>query len=436
VRLHALGWLLALAAMLAACRPAPGKPTLPTSVGQPSLAARGTPLPPLARATPVVFPTPTRARAGSTSTPLLVSEPMPASGAFPTLADFWDGRARFVVDVDDAGLPMGESASVVLSNGEVWSYVHASQRSAGVLDSCGAAVDFPGCVVIYRSTDRGLSFALPAAPICLIPCRQCPCEADVDHMAQQQYPRVFYDGQRAWMVYEYLGRVMLRTSPDGLRWSEPEHVADSVVWHLWYRDCPAEERIGEHPFAPFNYECLRGGPPGIIVADGVVYVFMAQGQNPGAMGCFKRPADEDGAAFAPCAHNPLFVGAADYGPLQATEAAANPFFDFRTISSAELQRLTEGDSHRYYMLYEGVRGPAAGDPGDTQFGLGLARSLTGAVDGAWEKYPGNPILVDLPGNIGVGHADLVVLDGRTYLYTSLDGVTRSRLMLIWDAARE
>jgi len=58
------------------------------------------------------------------------------------------------------------------------------------------------------------------------------------------------------------------------------------------------------------------------------------------------------------------------------------------------------------------------------------------VDGAWEKYPGNPILVDLPGNIGVGHADLVVLDGRTYLYTSLDGVTRSRLMLIWDAARE
>jgi hypothetical protein len=436
VRFHALGLLLALAAMLAACRPAPGKPALPTSVGQPPLSAIGTPLPPLARATPVLFPAPTRARGWPTSTSLLVSEPIPASGVFPTLADFWDGRARFVVDVDDTGLPMGESASVVLRNGEVWSYVHASQRSAGVLDSCGAAVEFPGCVVIYRSLDRGLSFALPAAPSCLIPCRQCPCEADVDHMVQQQYPRIFYDGQRAWMVYEYLGRVMMRTSSDGLRWSEPEHVADSVVWHLWHRDCPAEERIGEHPFAPFNYECLRGGPPGMIVADGVVYVFMAQGQNPGAMGCFKRRVDEEGANFAPCAHNPLFVGAADYGPLQATDAAANPFFDFRTISSAELQRLAEGDSHRYYMLYEGVRGPAAGDPGDTQFGLGLARSLTNAVDGAWEKYPSNPMLVDLPGNIGVGHADLVVLDGRTYLYTSLDGVTRSRLVLLWDAAKE
>ena len=84
---------------------------------------------------------------------------------------------------------------------------------------------------------------------------------------------------------------------------------------------------------------------------------------------------------------------------------------------------------RYYMLYEGVRGPGEGDPGDTQFGLGLARSLTPAIDGPWEKYPGNPLLVDLPGNIGLGHADLVTLRGRTYLYTSLDGVTRSRLVL-------
>jgi beta-xylosidase len=84
------------------------------------------------------------------------------------------------------------------------------------------------------------------------------------------------------------------------------------------------------------------------------------------------------------------------------------------------------------MLYEGVRGPADGAPGDTQFGLGLARSLSNQIDGAWEKYPANPLLVDLPGNIGLGHADLVVLDGRTYLYTSLDGVTRSRMVLVWD----
>ncbi|MFO7634422.1 MAG: hypothetical protein R6W76_17870, partial [Caldilinea sp.] len=212
----------------------------------------------------------------------------------------------------------------------------------------------------------------------------------------------------------------------------PERVADSLVWHLWYRNCPTEERIGVHPFTLFDYECLRGGPPGIFIEDGVVYVFMAQGQYPGAMGCFKRPLNQDGADFEPCEHNPLFVGAAAYGPLDKTDAAANPFFDFRTISSAEIQRLAEGDSHRYYMLYEGVGGPAAGDPGDTQFGLGLVRSLTDQLDGAWEKYPNNPILVDLPGNIGLGHADLVMLDGRTYLYTSLDGVTRSRLALVWN----
>ena len=327
---------------------------------------------------------------------------------------------------------MGESDTLVMGNGALWSYVHASDRSAGVRDQCGDAVAFPGCVVIYDSDDGGLTFTLPDPPTCLIECAQCPCNADVDHIVQQQYPRVTVAEGRAWMVYEYLGRVMLRTSTDGRRWSKPEHVADSLVWHLWFADCPAEERIGKHPFTPFDYECLRGGPPGIFVEDGIVYIFMAQGQNPGAMGCFKRAANDNDAAFQPCANNPLFVGAAEYGPLDRTDAVANPFFDFRTISSAEIQPLGEGAERRYYMLYEGVRGPAEGDPGDTQFGLGLARSLTDQIDGAWEKYPTNPLLVDLPGNIGLGHADIVVLEGRTDLYTSLDGVTRSRLLLVWD----
>jgi hypothetical protein len=159
---------------------------------------------------------------------------------------------------------------------------------------------------------------------------------------------------------------------------------------------------------------------------------MAQGQNPGALGCFKRPVDAPDRPFVPCEHNPLLVGAAEYGPRARSDASANPYFDFRTVSSAELQRLDDIDGRRYYLLYEGVRGPGAGDAGDTQFGLGLARSLTDQIDGAWEKYPGNPLLVDLPGNIGLGHADPVVLDGRTYLYTSLDGVRRSRLVLIWN----
>ena len=34
-------------------------------------------------------------------------------------------------------------------------------------------------------------------------------------------------------------------------------------------------------------------------------------------------------------------------------------------------------------------------------------------------------------NIGLGHADLVVLNGQTLLYTSLDGIKRSRLVLHW-----
>lgn len=382
---------------------------------------------------PLVRITPAAPSHTLTGTPLLIPTTAPESTRFPTLADLWDGRAHFAVEVEDTGLPMGESDTLVMSNGALWSYVHASDRSAGVHDQCGAPAPFPGCVVIYKSEDGGRTFSLPNPPTCLIECQQCPCNADSDHIVQQQYPRVVFAAGQAWMVYEYLGRVMLRTSTDGVSWSAPEHVADSLIWHLWYADCPAEERIGMHPFVRFDYECLRGGPPGVFVEEGVVYVFMAQGQNPGALGCFKRPVNDPNADFAPCTHNPLLVGAASYGPRSQTDAAANPFFDFRTISSAELQRLGADAERRYYMLYEGVRGPAEGDPGDTQFGLGLARSLTDQIDGPWEKYPGNPLLVDLPGNIGVGHADLVVLGGRTYLYTSLDGVMRSRLALIWNA---
>jgi beta-xylosidase len=109
----------------------------------------------------------------------------------------------------------------------------------------------------------------------------------------------------------------------------------------------------------------------------------------------------------------------------------NPYFDFRTLSSAEVIRIDD----RYYMLYEGVRGPGPGDPGDSQFGLGLARSLTDRFDGPWEKHPANPILVDLPGNIGLGHADLVIIDGQTVLYTALEEDVRSRLALEWKAER-
>ena len=425
-----LCWMMLLlgTALLAACRPAPGKPALPPTIGQVPLDSVG-----VARtALPQVTPTGPLWPVFVSTTPSLVREHAPAVGIHPTLADFWAGRAHFAVDVGVTGLPMGESESILLSNGELWSYVHASQRSAGIVDSCGDAVEFPGCVVIYRSEDGGRSFGLPHAPACLIPCQQCPCQPDVDHTVQQQYPRVYFDGEHMWMVYEYLGRVMLRTSIDGLVWSAPEHVADTVIWHLWYRDCPAEERIGRHPFVPFNYECLRGGPPGVYVEEGVIYVFVAQGKNPGAMGCFKRAVNRSDRPFVACEGNPLFVGAARYGPLDARGAAANPFFDFRTISSAELQALGEGEARRYYMLYEGVRGPAEGDPGDTQFGLGLARSLTHQIDGPWEKFPGNPLFMDVPANIGLGHADLIVLDGRTYVYTSLDGVTRSRLVLLWD----
>lgn|GEM_PF-264190 len=357
----------------------------------------------------------------------LVIQSDPGANGHPTLADFWEGWAEFVLDVADTGLPMGESDTLVMHNGELWSYVHASAQSAGVSDRCGDAVPFPGCTVIYRSVDGGRTFFIETSPVCLFECAKCPCVSEIDHTDQQQYPRVAYNGTTFFLVYEYLGRTRLRRSVDGLIWSPPERVADTGVWKLWLRTCRKEERIHEHPYVPYEYECLAGGPPGIFVEGGRLYIFVGLGQNPGAMGCYTGSVTTTGEHLTRCQHNPLFVGAGEYGPLEEKGPQTNPYFDFRTISSAEVQRI----GSRVYMLYEGVRGPGPGDAGDSQFGLGLARSLTPDIDGPWEKYPGNPILVDQPGNIGLGHADLVVIAGQTVLYTSLNGSTRSRLVLAW-----
>ncbi|MCB0036068.1 MAG: hypothetical protein KDE51_18685 [Anaerolineales bacterium] len=352
----------------------------------------------------------------------------PSNGTtYPTLADFWHGRAQFVVDIATTGLPMGESETIIMANGDWWSYVHASYQSAGVHDQCGDPVPFPGCTVIYRSQDQGQTFAL-TDPICQFSCQKCPCNAHKDHTPQQQYPRVQYDGEFLWLVYEYLGHAILRRSADGLSWSHPAKVAYSGLWTNNNR-CAPWEVIHPHPFSSFLTEyCLAGGPPGIYVEKEQVYIFVGMGQSAGSLGCFVGTRGDAPARYKPCRHNPLLTGAPTYGPLDETGPTTRPYWDFRMLSSAEVYQINE----QYYMLYEGIRGPGPNDAGDTQFGLGLARTTAGRIDGPWETYPNNPLLTDLPGNIGLGHADLVIYEGETYLYTSLDGQTRSRLKLIWS----
>lgn len=353
----------------------------------------------------------------------------------PTLSDFWAGSAHFVMATQDTGLPMGESDTERLADGSLAAYVHASHQSLAVLDQCGDPVAFPGCMLVFTSTDDGESFGPPDPPTCQIPCATCPCDTKRDHIDQQQYPRVARlttDSGEAWlMVYEYRANLILRRSGDGLTWSPPAEVPLTGIWQRWLMPCRAEAVIGVHPYTPLSYDCLMGSPPGIYIDDRSdppeLYVFVGMGQNPGSMGCLRGPVDAPAGLLRLCDHSPLFTGNTDYGPLESTGPDANAHFDFRTISSAEVIRL----ENRYYMLYEGVRGPGPGAAGDTQFLLGLARSSDDRLDGPWELYPGNPILLDLPGNVGVGHADLVIIDGMTVLFTSLDGMTRSRLRLEW-----
>ncbi len=360
------------------------------------------------------------------TTMLLSAQPMP-----PTLDDFWDGRAEWVVDNAYVGLPLGESDTVVRADGVYVSYLHASTASAGITDQCGAPVAFPGCLTRWESVDGGNTFSL-ASPVCAIACESCPCDDRRDHITAQQYPRVAVaDDGMFYLMYEWHAHPVLRTSADGINWSPGDEIRiPSGTWPTSYAPCTDVERIGAHPNIQGNVDdCLVGAPPGVFVEGDMLYVFVAAGSAPGHMRCYKGNRYEGVDGLSLCATDPLFSGAADYGPLDiAGGTAANPYFDFRYVSSADVLKV--GD--RYYMTYEGVRGPDALERGlDTQFGLGFARSATGEIDGAWEKFPGNPVLSDVSSNVGIGQADLLVVDGVTTMYTAATPYTRGRYILAW-----
>jgi len=347
----------------------------------------------------------------------------------PTLADFWAGRAHFVVDVADTGLPIGESDTHDMGGGVFWSYVHGSHRSHGIVDQCGQPVTFPGCLVRWESTDGGRTFSLPAA-VCSIPCERCPCDDQRDHITAQQYPRVAVTPELIYLVYEWHAQTILRTSTDGLNWSDWVYLrVPGGTWPYDFFPCEDVERIGPHPNIRGQADgCLVGAPPGIYIEDDMLYIFVAVGSAPAHMRCYKGDRFGPLDRLARCDHDPLFGGAREYGDPALSGAAANAYFDFRYISSADVLKVDD----RYYMFYEGIRGPDVLERGmDTQFALGLARSTTNAIDGPWERYPGNPIIQDLAFNWGIGHADALVLDGVTYLYTATDQRTRGRYVLVW-----
>ena len=169
-------------------------------------------------AAPILAAPPSTATTIPTSTPAATATATPTP-AYASLDDFWDGNAVWEMDVYDSGLPLGESDTVNRGGGEFWSYLHASFESAGVIDQCGDPVPFPGCTTLWQSYDGGRSFALED-PTCLFECASCPCDNERDHIAQQQYPRVSFQPDQAYLAYEHGAYIYLRTSADGLNWSE------------------------------------------------------------------------------------------------------------------------------------------------------------------------------------------------------------------------
>ena len=364
---------------------------------------------------------------------LLIVSTVQAQQAPPTLEDFWNGDAEWVVDVPDVGLPVGESDTLYKGDGEYWSYLHASDQSAGVVDQCGDPVAFPGCTTLWRSTDGGKSFAM-TAPVCLMQCNQCPCNDQRDQITAQQYPSVIDAGDMQYMAYEWHAQVMLRSSVDGINWSDWEYLlTPGGTWPMSYAPCTPTETIGPHPNIRGQADgCLVGAPPGLYVEGDTIYVFVAAGSAPGHMRCYKGNRYGDLGSLKRCDTDPLFSGALEYGPLDITSGPAiDAYFDFRYVSAAEVLKV--GD--RYYMTYEGIRGPDVLERGmDTQFGLGFARSVGNNIDGPWEKYPDNPIIKPTGFNFGMGHGDPLVVDGLTIMYGQTGENTRGRYVLRWKEA--
>lgn len=361
--------------------------------------------------------------------PLLLWLPVAFAQTEPTLADFWAGRAEWVLDITDVGLPVGESDTLALGDGVYRSYAHASFQSAGVIDQCGDPVAFPGCLTAWNSRDHAQSFVLEPA-VCLMPCQSCPCEDTRDHITAQQYPRVVVAPDLLYLAYEWHAQVMLRTSLNGLDWSAWQYlIVPGGTYPYAFAPCEPVEQIGVHPYIRGQADgCLVGAPPGLYLDGDMLYVFVAAGSAPAHLRCYKGSRYGDLSQLQRCDTDPLLTGAATYGDPDARGAAASDWFDFRYISSAEIVRV---DDH-YYLFYEGIRGPDALERGmDTQFGLGLARSTGAAIDGAWEIYPNNPLLFDSGFYVGVGHADFLLIDGVSYLYTQTGDDTRGRWRLVW-----
>jgi hypothetical protein len=232
------------------------------------------------------------------------------------------------------------------------------------------------------------------------------------------------------MVYEWHAQTMIRTSEDGLNWSDWDYLTTpGGTWPSNVFPCSATESIGAHPNIRGQVDdCILGAPPGLYIEGDMLYVFVMAGSALAHMRCYKGNRYGDLANLQLCETDPLFTGAESYGELDAFGDDAAQNFDFRYISSADILR----DGDIYYMAYEGIRGPSELEFGrDNQFGLGFARAQL--LDSQWEKYEGNPIIMGLVDNWGIGHADLIMINGVTYLYSATSQDTRGRYVLVWKS---
>eukprot|EP01046_Picozoa_sp_COSAG06_P049013 COSAG06_NODE_7448_length_2501_cov_2.592423_2_plen_378_part_00 len=287
----------------------------------------------------------------------------------PTFDDFWEGDACWRTDIETVGGSFTGRQFIVDApdgSGEVWDYTTVANKT-----SAGTSYN---CVVLFRSTDRGRSFAqFHSSPGSELPC----LVPDPSDIVQQQYPAVaplpqdgpeYSHGQRLVMVYETGGANFYRTSADGLKWSNKTHVAETGACQADATGLPFERKHCGG-CASDNRTVLRGAPPGIFLdrPSGELYHLLNTGACPGSMSCLRGKSMSD---LSLCKSNPLFVG----GTTQNQSHA----FDYHFTSGAQLLHTTEA---HYYLSYQGE--------GEVQWwraGLARVKAEHGIDSARWEKY--------------------------------------------------
>lgn len=317
---------------------------------------------------------------------LVMSLPMPATAAEPTLDDLWSGKARFEVEQSAYGVEFGmHFVSAVADQGTIhlfYNFPDAGENSIG-LATTADGVTFKNLGKVISRSDSGWDRRFAA------------------------FPGAAKVGEKWFLLYEGAGDspgdVGLATSDDGLKFSKQ---AAPLLVHA--------KRLPKDPVTlQLAWEQTNIGTPSIYVEKDKFFVFYhGFGKSP-----YGGPDDcqlglATGTELTKLKRVPT-------NPILRTSKNG---WDSGTIGKRSIVK--QGDY--YYMAYEG----STDQPYDkAKWSSGLARAK--ALVGPWEKFSKNPVIPVTKGGFGYDGPEWVQFADKLYLYYRAPTGPTTRAALVW-----